>query len=165
MDRHLAEVVWHRGRQDFIDGRYSRKHLLRFDGGIEIIGSASPSVVPQPYSAADAVDPEELFIAALSGCHMLWFLSLAAGRGIVVDRYRDLAEGVMARNERGQLMLATVTLRPEIDCPAEIRLSEPEFAEIHHLAHEACFIANSVRTTVTCLPKLNFRSADDGRAT
>jgi organic hydroperoxide reductase OsmC/OhrA len=95
---YTAEIIWSRSGQKFIDNRYSRKHILRFDGGIEIAGSSSPYVVPLPYSAVDAVDPEEAFVASLSSCHMLWFLSIAVKHGFVVDDYHDAAEGVMARN-------------------------------------------------------------------
>ena len=65
-------------------------------------------------SDASAVDPEELFVAALSGCHMLWFLSLAAARGHVVDHYEDDAVGVMSRNAEGRLAMTVVTLRPRV---------------------------------------------------
>jgi organic hydroperoxide reductase OsmC/OhrA len=107
---YTAEIVWSRSDQKFIDNRYSRKHILRFDGGIEIAGSSSPYVVPLPYSAVDAVDPEEAFVASLSSCHMLWFLSIAVKHGFVVDDYHDAAEGVMARNAEGKLMMTVVTL-------------------------------------------------------
>ena len=97
MATYTAEIIWLRGDQNFVDNKYSRRHLLRFDGGIEIQGSSSPHVVPVPYSATDAVDPEEGFVASLSSCHMLWFLSLAANRGFVVDQYLDTAEGKIVR--------------------------------------------------------------------
>jgi organic hydroperoxide reductase OsmC/OhrA len=91
---YTAEVLWSRSKQKFIGGRYSRKHILRFDCGIEVPGSASPYVVPVLYSAADAIDPEEAFVSYLSSCHMPWFSSIAASQGLVVAYYHDIAEGV-----------------------------------------------------------------------
>ncbi len=153
MTTYTAEVLWSRDGQTFIDGRYSRKHLLRFDGGVEVPASASPHVVPLPYAAADAVDPEEAFVSALSSCHMLWFLSLAAGRGFVVDAYHDVAEGIMARNAAGKLMVSVVTLRPLVHFAGEKRPTQDEFEQLHHRAHDECFIANSVKTEVRCEPR------------
>ncbi len=150
MAAYTAEVLWSRDGQDFLDKRYSRKHLLRFDGGIEVPGSASPHHVPLPCSVPDAVDPEEAFVAALSGCHMLWFLSFAAAHGFVVDRYHDRAEGVMGENEEGRLMMSVVTLRPEVAFAGEKQPDAGQIAYLHHRAHEACHIANSVKTEVRC---------------
>ena len=91
MGHYTAEVLWLRDAQDFAGKRYSRRHLLRFDGGLEVPGSSSPHVVPVPMSDPLAVDPEEAFVASLSSCHMLWFLSIAARRKFCVDRYFDAA--------------------------------------------------------------------------
>ena len=152
MATYTAEILWLRGEQSFVDNKYSRRHLLRFDGGVEVQGSSSPHVVPVPYSAIDAVDPEEAFVASLSSCHMLWFLSLAASRGFVVDQYLDTAEGTMARNSQGKLFVSQVTLRPRVMFSGSIIPSASEIEALHHQAHEECFIANSVRTEVRCVP-------------
>jgi organic hydroperoxide reductase OsmC/OhrA len=152
MAHYTAGILWLRGDQDFLDNRYSRRHLLRFDGGAEVAGSSSPHVVPVPGSDPSAVDPEEAFVASLASCHMLWFLSIAAKRGFRVDRYFDEAVGVMERGDRGRLWMSVVTLRPRVSFSGE-RI--PNFAEIeamHHQAHEQCFIANSVKTDVRCEP-------------
>lgn len=153
MATHSAEVIWSRGDQNFLDNRYRRKHLLRFDGGLEVAGSSSPHVVPLPYSASDAVDPEEAFVAALSACHMLWFLSFAVQQGFVVDHYHDAAEGVMGKNGEGQAMVSVVTLRPEVRFSGERVPTHEALLHLHHLAHGACFIANSVKTEVRCEPR------------
>lgn len=147
------EVHWQRGGHAFIDKRYSRKHELRFDGGITVAGSSSPHVVPLPMSDAAAIDPEEGFIASLSSCHMLWFLSIAAGRKFCVDRYVDVAIGVMDRNYAGKLFMSVVTLRPEVQFSGEIQPSRDEIHQMHHEAHEECFIANSVKCVVRCEPR------------
>jgi organic hydroperoxide reductase OsmC/OhrA len=146
---YTATVFWQRREGEaFTDNRYSREHRLRFDGGVELAGSSSPSVVPLPYSSEAAVDPEEMFVASLSACHMLWFLSLAAKAGVVVDAYEDNATGVMTKNADGKLWVSSVTLKPRVACNA----SEVVLASLHHRAHEECFIANSVKTVVTVEP-------------
>jgi organic hydroperoxide reductase OsmC/OhrA len=152
MATYTAEVIWSRSGQPFLDNHYSRKHVLRFDGGIEVPGSSSPHVVPLPYSASDAIDPEEAFVSSLSSCHMLWFLSIAARGGFVVDQYHDIAEGVMARNAEGKLMMSVVTLRPEVSFSGEKPPTRSEFERLHHQAHDECYIANSVKTVVRCVP-------------
>jgi organic hydroperoxide reductase OsmC/OhrA len=148
-----ADLLWVRGAgEDFVANRYSRRHLLRFDGGAEVAGSSSPQVVPLPWSDASAVDPEEAFVASLSSCHMLWFLSLAAKQRYCVDRYADAAVGVMGRNAEGKLAMTRVTLRPEVLFSGERVPSRDELLALHEAAHEACFIANSVKTDVRCEP-------------
>ena len=152
MSTYSAEVLWERQDGDFLGNRYSRRHLLRFDGGLEVPGSSSPHVVPLPLSDASALDPEEAFVASLSSCHMLWFLSIAAKRRFCVDRYLDAATGIMAKNAEGKMAMTVVTLRPEVTFSGERRPTREELAQLHHAAHEACFIANSVRTEVRCEP-------------
>jgi organic hydroperoxide reductase OsmC/OhrA len=150
---HRALVEWSRSGARFTDNRYSRGHRWRFDGGVEVPASASPHVVPPPLSVAAAVDPEEAFVASLSSCHMLWFLSLAAQRGFVVDAYRDEAVGVMAKNSEGKLAMTEVTLRPAVEFSGQPRPSADEIKKLHHEAHERCFIANSVKSEVRCQPR------------
>lgn len=152
MSKYHAIVEWSRQNAAFIDNRYSRAHRWTFDGGIEVPASASPHVVPLPLSVEKAVDPEEAFVASLSSCHMLWFLSLAARRGFVVDRYRDDAIGIMSKDSAGKLAMTRVTLRPQVSFSGDRRPTSEEFAALHHQAHEECFIARSVRTDVRCEP-------------
>ncbi|MGH6627960.1 MAG: OsmC family protein [Burkholderiaceae bacterium] len=152
MADYTAQVLWQRGEQDFLNNRYSRRHVLRFDGGVELAGSSSPHVVPLPWSDATAVDPEEAFVASLASCHMLWFLSIAAKRRFCVDRYLDAASGTMARNAQGRLAMTVVTLRPMVQFSGEHRPTREQIEQMHHEAHEECFIANSVKTEVRCEP-------------
>lgn len=151
MHLYQAQVEWKRQEGEvFVDNRYSRRHALRFDGGVEFAGSASPHVVPLPYSDASAVDPEEAFVASLASCHMLWFLNLAATAGFVVEHYDDQAEGQMARNAQGRMAMTVVTLRPRVRFGGSRHPSPDELDRLHHQAHESCFIANSVKTDVRC---------------
>ena len=143
-----ATVRWSRDAGDFAGNRYSRGHIWSFDGGITVAASASPSVVPLPLSREDAVDPEEAFVAAVSSCHMLTFLWVASKKRFVVDSYEDHAVGVMTKNERGKLFVSRITLDPSIAFSGERIPTPTEIADLHHLAHEECFIANSVLTDI-----------------
>jgi organic hydroperoxide reductase OsmC/OhrA len=154
MSEHVAEVVWERGDAPFLDQRYSRRHELRFDGGAQWAGSSSPQVVPVPMSDPSAVDPEEAFVASISSCHMLWFLSIAAKHGFVVDHYRDRAVGLMGKDAHGRLAITRVTLKPDVRFAGTQEPDEVEVAAMHHEAHESCFIANSVKTEVRCEPEV-----------
>lgn len=148
MGVYTARVAWNRGDADFLDNRYSRAHTWEFDGGAVVPASASPQIVPVPMSDASAVDPEEAFVAALSSCHMLFFLSIAAKKRLVVESYVDRAEGEMSKDDAGRMVMKRVTLRPEITFGGD-RTPYPGTVErIHHLAHEACFLANSVKCEV-----------------
>jgi len=153
MSEHLATVEWRRGDAPFSDARYSRAHRWRFDGGAEVRASSSPHVVPIPLSDPAAVDPEEAFVASLSSCHMLWFLSIAAKRGLVVDAYVDEAVGVVAPDADGQLAVTRVTLRPRVSFVGPRVPAREEVRALHDLAHHACFIARSVKTDVRCEPR------------
>jgi organic hydroperoxide reductase OsmC/OhrA len=152
MAQYVAEIVWQRGDQDFLSNCYSRRHLMRFDGGVEIPGSSSPYVVPFPMSDPSAVDPEEAFVASLSSCHMLWFLSIAAKQRFCVDRYIDSAVGSMEKNDDGKMAMTVVTLRPEVTFSGDLQPTMAQISQMHHQAHEECFIANSVKTEVSCEP-------------
>ncbi len=152
MSEYTTVVEWNRNGAAFTDNGYSRGHRWVFDGGIEVPASSSPSVVPLPLSVAEAVDPEEAFVASLSSCHMLWFLSIAAKRGFVVEGYRDQAVGVMARDSAGKLAMTLVTLHPETLYVGDKQPTGEDTAAMHHQAHEQCFIANSVKTEVRCEP-------------
>lgn len=147
-----ATVTWRRDPDaDFAKGRYSRGHLWRFDGGIEVKAAASPHVVPKALTPEDAVDPEEAFVASLSSCHMLTFLDLARRAGFVVDAYEDAAEGEMEKNAAGRLWVSRVTLRPRISYAGNAP-SAAELDRLHHDAHDLCFIANSVTSDVRIEP-------------
>jgi len=148
MSHYSATIVWQRQGQDFLDHRYSRAHLWNFDGGASIAASASPHIVPHPQSVAENVDPEEAFVAALSSCHMLFFLSIAAKRRWLVDTYVDEAIGSMATDEAGKMAMTRVTLRPRITFTSTSPPTTGQIEKVHHQAHDLCFIANSVKTRV-----------------
>ncbi|MBS0365846.1 MAG: OsmC family protein [Proteobacteria bacterium] len=143
-----ASIHWERGSAPFTDRRYSRGHSWTFDGGLTVPASSSPAVVAVPLSVEKAVDPEEALVASLSSCHMLFFLDFAAREGLVVDDYLDAAVGVMGRNAAGRIAMVRVTLRPRVRCPGAQQPSREQLMALHHRAHEACYIANSVNFDV-----------------
>ena len=145
-----ATISWKRqSSEPFTDNKYSRGHTWTFDEGVTVPASSSPLSVRLPYSRADAVDPEEALVAAISSCHMLTFQFLAAKQGFIIDSYEDEAVGVMTKNERGKLFVSKATLRPRIAFSGPKQPSGAELAELHHHAHEECYIANSVLTEIT----------------
>ena len=155
MHKHEARVTWARGATEkFTDIRFSRVHEWAFDGGITLRASASPSVVPSPLSAADAVDPEEALVASTSSCHMLYFLFFAAKRGFVVERYDDQAFGVLEKNQSGKMFMSRITLRPHVTFSGEKVPSADEMSSLHHAAHDECFIANSLKSEIAVEPVL-----------
>jgi organic hydroperoxide reductase OsmC/OhrA len=150
MSTYHATIEW-RLDGDFLKRRYSRAHTLAFDG-LSVPGSSSPHVVPLPWSREDALDPEEAFTASLSSCHMLWFLDFAARAGFEVDAYRDEAEGTLAKDAEGRMAMTLVVLRPTVWFGGDRLPSPTEIEALHHQAHEACFIAKSVKTEVRVEP-------------
>ena len=149
MSTHKATIRWNRqeGDGDFAKGQYSRAHEWAFDGGAVVPASASPHVVPAPWSDPAGVDPEEAFVAALSSCHMLFFLDFARRGGWVIDSYVDEAEGELAKAADGKMAMTRVTLRPRVEWQDE-GPDPAALADLHHRAHEACFIASSVKSEV-----------------
>lgn len=145
---YTAQLIWQRGDQPFLDQRYSRAHEWIFDGGLHVGASSSPLSVPLPMSDPDKVDPEEALVAAVSSCHMLFFLSLAAQAGFVVDDYRDHAQGSMGKNAQGKTAITRIVLRPAIAFAGERRPSGAQLAALHHAAHDKCYIANSITAEV-----------------
>ncbi len=152
MSEHKANISWKRTCADFLNGRYSREHTWTFDGGLTIPASPSPSVVPSPWSNPANIDPEEAFVASLSSCHMLTFLYLASRQGFQVDSYSDEAVGVMTKNDKGVPWVSSVTLHPRIRYSGARLPTTAEEEGLHHSAHEQCFIANSVKTSVSVRP-------------
>ncbi|UXB13576.1 OsmC family peroxiredoxin [Aeromonas dhakensis] len=150
MSEYSATISWQRGASEpFVDQRYSRAHRWEFDGGVRVPASSSPHVVPLPWSVAENVDPEEAFVAAISSCHMLTFLWLAARAGYRVESYRDEAVGIMEANARGRQAITRVTLQPLVQFGGERQPDLAVLEQLHHQAHEECFIANSVTTVIT----------------
>ncbi|PWF46105.1 OsmC family protein [Massilia glaciei] len=148
MQQFEAGIAWQRGEHEgFTDQRYSRAHEWAFDGGLRVPASSSPLSVPLPMSNPANVDPEEALVAAASSCHMLFFLSLAAQAGFVVDSYRDNALGTMEKNAQGRIAMTRIALRPVIVFRGE-GPDAAKLAALHHNAHDKCYIANSITADV-----------------
>jgi len=153
MAEHHASVTWRRGDAAFVDNKYSRAHEWRFDGGATVLGSSSPHNVRVPYSDPAGVDPEEAFVASVASCHMLWFLGIAASKRVLVDSYEDDAVGVLEADAAGKMAITRVVLRPRVVLGGGSRLTDAEVMQIHHEAHEECFVANSVRSEIVIEPR------------
>ncbi len=145
MSEHRVTLTWNRGGRDFNYQSYSRDHTWTFEGGVRIDASAAPAYLGN----ADLVDPEEAFVASLSSCHMLTFLALAAKKRFVVESYTDSASGFLEKNAQGKLALTRVVLRPDIVFGTGGRPAPEALEELHDLAHHACFLANSVTTSIS----------------
>lgn len=144
MSEHVAEIAWKRQTESFAYDHYNRAHEWRFDGGVTVPGSAAPGYKGEP----DRVDPEEAFVAALSSCHMLTFLAIAAKKKLTVDAYEDRAVGRMDKNANGKLAVTSVDLHPKVTFAPGVEVDAATLKKLHHDAHENCFIAQSVKTLV-----------------
>ncbi len=149
MSDYFAKVIWQRASEEnYVDNQYSRGHQWEFDGGLTVPASASPHIVPLPYSVAENIDPEEAFVASISSCHMLFFLSIAAKRRYVVDSYNDHAKGIMEPNSEGKILMSKVILNPKVEFSGDRQPTDAQLEKMHHQSHEQCFIANSVKTEI-----------------
>ncbi len=147
--KYTATISWTKSANEiFADGKYSRVHQWKFDGGMEFNASASPHIVPVPMSDPAWIDPEEAFIASISSCHMLFFLSYCARQKFIVTRYEDKAEGIIGNGEDGKKQMLSVTLHPVIIFDGDPSPTEEALRRLHEQAHESCFIANSVKTKI-----------------
>jgi len=149
MSVYTALIQWKKAvNESYIDNKYSRGHVWSFDGGVSVPASSSPHVVPLPYSVEQNVDPEEAFVASLSSCHMLFFLSIAAKKRLVVESYEDNAEGIMEKDADGNIAMTKVTLKPKVTFSGDKKPNLSVLEKMHHQSHQQCFIANSVKTKV-----------------
>ena len=148
MSTYTATIRWSaKSGEDYRKGQYSREHEWTFDGGAVVPASASPHIVPAPWSDAAGVDPEEAFVASLSSCHMLFFLDFARRAGFAMSSYVDEADGVLGKLADGRMAMTKVTLRPRVEWDGDAP-DDAALADLHHRAHTACFIANSVTSEV-----------------
>jgi organic hydroperoxide reductase OsmC/OhrA len=152
MSEHKAIIKWTHSQGEFLKGTYSREHTWTFDGGMTIPASPSPTAVRPPFSNPANVDPEEAFVASISSCHMLTYLYVASKKGFELASYEDEAVGTMTKNERGIPWVSSIVLRPRIVYSGSKSPTPEEEAQLHHAAHDQCFIANSVKTDIKVEP-------------
>jgi organic hydroperoxide reductase OsmC/OhrA len=151
---HQAKIEWRRLDADFDYKTYDRGHWLTFGDDIRVPGTAARANIPDTAPHSPGVDPEQAFVAAISSCHMLWFLHLACTAKLVIDRYVDNAVGTLEKNAEGKLAVTRVALRPVVTFSG----AQPDADRVralHEQAHEKCFIANSVKTEVLVEPEFN----------
>lgn len=142
MSEHVARIRWRRSTDDFRYETYDRSHGVTFGGGSTLQASSAPEFKGR----AELANPEEMLVAALSSCHMLTFLAIAARKRIVVDAYEDDATGFMTKNDAGKLYVSRVILRPRVRFAQCVGVEQ--LRSMHELSHHECFIANSVLTKV-----------------
>ncbi len=140
---HHATIAWKRTSPDFTYASYNRAHEWRF-AAVTVPASSAPEFKGTP----ERVNPEEAYVASLSSCHMLTFLALAAKKHLSLDSYDDEAVGFLEKNAAGKLWMARVILRPKVVWSKGVAISQDELEALHHVAHEECFIASSVKTDV-----------------
>jgi organic hydroperoxide reductase OsmC/OhrA len=145
MSHHRARIVWERSGRPFTYAEYSREHIVTYGGGASMHASAAA----QFRGNAALPNPEELLIAALANCHMLTFLAIAARKHIVVERYEDSAEGTLATNTEGRMSVTVCELRPKVTFGHGVTVDDETLKDLHHQSHLGCFIAASVKTSVT----------------
>ncbi|MFY9270001.1 MAG: OsmC family protein [Candidatus Manganitrophaceae bacterium] len=145
MSEYQVAIDWERETDSFFYESYSRDHLWTFSGGVRVSASAAPDYQGNP----SYVNPEEALVAALSSCHMLTFLAVAARKQFVIDSYHDDAVGVLEKDAQGRLAVTRVTLRPKVTFSGEKQPTPEEVKMLHDRAHRGCFIANSVTAQVT----------------
>lgn len=149
MSKYFAKIQWVKANdENYLDNKYSRGHTWSFDGGATVPASSSPHIVPLPYSVEANVDPEEAFVASLSSCHMLFFLSITAKNKLVVESYEDNAEGIIEKDTEGKISMTKVTLKPKVIFAEHTQPTYTLLENMHHQAHEQCFIANSVKAEI-----------------
>jgi organic hydroperoxide reductase OsmC/OhrA len=145
MAEHKIRLTWNDGGKPFTYEAYPREHQIAFKDGQQVMtASASPAYKGDGRHG----DPEDMLVAALSSCHMLSLLAICTKKKVTVTSYEDDAVGFL-ENDGGKLWITRVILRPKVVCDVDAATME----HIHHLAHEACFIANSVKTEVTVEPR------------
>jgi len=152
MSEYRATVEWQL-QGEFKYATYSRAHGIDFGHGLQLPGNAAPWNIPKTVTWKPGADPEQIFVASLSTCHMLWFLHLAHDAKFVVEHYRDEASGVLAKNAEGRQAMTQVTLRPVVAF-AGAKPTPEQFAQLHHRTHEHCFIASSVKTEILLEPRI-----------
>src|ERR1700741_3030460 len=151
MSTYTATIKWKSDSpESFAKNQYSRGHEWEFDGGVTVPASSSPHSVRLPFSIEAAVDPEEALVAAASSCHMLSFLWVAAKKGFAIDSYDDDAVGEMTETD-GKQWVSKITFEPKIEWSGKTLPTAEEIVEMHHEAHEVCYIANSIKSEVVVI--------------
>ncbi|MCL1039356.1 OsmC family protein [Shewanella submarina] len=154
MSKHTLDVRWQQQASDnFATGEFSREHEWLLDNGDTLKASSSPSIIAEPLSSTQAIDPEEAFIGALSSCHMMAFLAIAAKRKYIVTHYSDSPVGTLGKMANGKTGVSQLTLSPKVSFSEEKQPSHEQLQKLHQMAHNNCYIANSVTTKVDIKPR------------
>ena len=153
MSEHRATTDWRLETADFSYESYNRSHALAFEQGVRAPGTAAASNIPSTAVGTPGIDPEQSFVAAVSACHMLWFLHLACNRKFKVTRYHDEAVGILEKRADGKEAITRVTLRPAVSFDGAAPTPE-QHTQLHEKAHERCYVANSVNSEILVQPSI-----------
>jgi organic hydroperoxide reductase OsmC/OhrA len=145
----LATIDWTRGKWSHVKGKYAREHTWHLAGGTKLKATDTDAMLPEGYRDKIKLNPENLFVATVASAHMLSWLHVAFQMGIEVQTYRDPAAGVLTEISEGVYWVSEVILTPAITFAAGQDVLPSALTRIHELAHEQCFIANSIKTKVT----------------
>lgn len=149
MSLHRAHITWKRNTPDFAYETYDRTHTMKFEGGISIQGSSAPEFAGK----AEYANPEEMLAAALSSCHMLTFLAVAAKSRLQVDKYEDEPVAELGKDAAGVMCVTKITLQPKVTFSGATIPDLAKVKELHDKAHKHCFIANSVKCGFALEPR------------
>ncbi len=142
-----AKIHWKNQLDDFfIKGKYRRTHSWELESGSQLKASSSIHIVPIPYSNPEFIDPEEAFVCSIASCHMLFFLSIAAKKRIDVLQYDDSPIAILSKNHSKKVAVTKIILNPKVVTREET--SKETLENIHELAHQSCFIANSINSKI-----------------
>jgi organic hydroperoxide reductase OsmC/OhrA len=151
MSEHSVTLRWSKQTESFAYKEYNREHQWDFGEGLIVKASSAPEFLGDPTCA----DPERAFAAALSSCHLLFFIAICSTRRLVVQNYVDHASAFLEKDEQGNLVISRVILRPEVTFSDGIDMSKELFDKIHHQSHDKCFLAKSVKSEVIVEPVWN----------
>jgi organic hydroperoxide reductase OsmC/OhrA len=142
-----ATIEWARGKWSSVKGKYSREHTWQLDG-MKLRASDAEFLLPEGYRDGARFDPEKSFVATIASAHMLSWLHIAFSYEIEVESYRDTAVGVLSELSPQEYWISEVILNPRITYNERSRATAAAEAKLHELAHEQCFIAQSIKSKV-----------------
>ncbi len=148
MSEHTIVLTWKKQTESFAYKDYNRDHQWDFGHGLLVNASSAPEFLGNPHCA----DPEQAFAAALSSCHMLFFIAICSKKRFTLNNYVDHATAYLEKDAAGELVISKVVLKPEVTFAADIEIKQSVIEKIHHQAHEKCFLAKSVKSEVIVEP-------------
>ena len=148
MSEHHIKLTWSKQTESFAYKDYNRDHQWDFGEGLIVNASSAPQFLGNP----ECADPERAFAAALSSCHMLFFIAICSKKRLVVQDYVDNSTAFLEQDGRGDLIISKVIIRPEVIFAEGVDVDRKTMEEIHKQSHDKCFLAKSVKSDVIIEP-------------